>query len=101
MRFNRVRNANARQSALPSQLADTPFVDDWSDAELDLAASRFADVPGPALGPDGRCRIYPSRPLTCRVMGIPIEQDGLVHGSLLGTDCGACDPFVSSPAAGA
>ena len=74
------RQRAAVSTAFP-QLADTPFVDDWSDAELDLAASRFADVPCPALGPDGRCRIYPSRPLTCRVMGIPIEQDGLVHGA--------------------
>jgi hypothetical protein len=58
-----------------------PFVDDWSDGDLDEFANRFADLPCPALARDGSCLLYPFRPLACRTMGIPIEQDGRVDGA--------------------
>ncbi|HUP64204.1 MAG TPA: YkgJ family cysteine cluster protein, partial [Thermoanaerobaculia bacterium] len=32
------------------------------------------DVACPALGADGRCQIYESRPLLCRTFGLPIRE---------------------------
>ena len=63
------------------RLRRSPILDDWNDSELDTVAERFADLPCPALGSDGSCRVYPFRPLACRTMGIPIEEQGLVHGA--------------------
>ena len=58
--------------------------------------AQFADLPCPALDADGSCRVYPFRPVTCRMMGIPVEADGRVEG--------ACDvqtfvPIVRLPQA--
>ena len=70
----------AMESAF-ARLRYSPFLDDWSDAEQDAVAARFADVPCPALDSDGSCRVYEVRPVTCRMMGIPIEEDGVVQGA--------------------
>jgi Fe-S-cluster containining protein len=64
-----------------ARLARSPFLDDWSDDEQDAVAARFAEVPCPALDDDGSCRVYEVRPVTCRTMGIPVEEDGLVQGA--------------------
>jgi Fe-S-cluster containining protein len=72
--------ASAMEAAFPA-LAASPFLDDWSDADQDALMVRFADRPCPALGDDGRCRVYAFRPLTCRLMGIPPEAGGLVQGA--------------------
>jgi Fe-S-cluster containining protein len=63
------------------QLNNTPFLDDWPDAERDKLAEKFSDRPCPALDGEGACRIYPFRPLACRTMGIPVESSGLVEGA--------------------
>lgn len=68
------------QTAFPA-LAASPFLDAWADADQDALVARFADRPCPALGDDGRCRVYAFRPLTCRLMGIPLEAGGLVRGA--------------------
>ncbi|MEW6543788.1 MAG: YkgJ family cysteine cluster protein [Nitrospirota bacterium] len=63
------------------RLRESPFLDEWSEADLDVLVERFAHLPCPALAPDGSCRIYAFRPVTCRMMGIPVEADGLVEGA--------------------
>jgi len=64
-------------------------LDRWHDQELEGLVERFRDLPCPALAEDGRCRVYPFRPVTCRMMGIPVEADGLVVG--------ACDVQTAVP----
>ncbi len=63
------------------RLREASSGDGARDSELDAAVERFADLPCPALDPDGSCRVYAFRPLTCRTMGIPVEADGLVEGA--------------------
>lgn len=70
----------AIQASFP-RLADSPFLDGWPDADVDSLVERFADLPCPALGPDGSCRVYAFRPVTCRTMGIPVETNGLIEGA--------------------
>jgi Fe-S-cluster containining protein len=56
------------------------MLDEWDDAVIDQLVTEFAELPCPALQLDGSCGIYDSRPMTCRTMGIPIEEQGLVQG---------------------
>lgn len=80
--------AATMETAFP-QLAASPFLDHWPDPLVEQLVERFADLPCPALDPDGRCTIYDFRPLTCRSMGIPAEEAGTVEG--------ACDLQTSVP----
>ena len=68
------------EAAFP-QLAASPFLDHWPDPLIEQLVEQFADLPCPALDSDGRCAIYAFRPLTCRSMGIPSEEDGTVEGA--------------------
>jgi Fe-S-cluster containining protein len=68
-------------TASAAQLRDNPFIDRWSDEDIDAQAERHQSMPCPALQEDGSCGIYPFRPLTCRSMGIPTEEDGIVQGA--------------------
>ncbi len=74
------RQASALEAEFP-RFRKTPFLDGWSDPEVDHIVERFADLPCPALHSDGSCLVYPFRPATCRTMGIPIERDGMVEGA--------------------
>ena len=64
-----------------ARLIDSPFLEGWADAEVDSLVEQFADLSCPALGPDGSCRVYAFRPMTCRTMGIPVETNGLIEGA--------------------
>jgi len=68
------------EAAYP-RLHESPYLDEWQESDLDDLVTRFSDLPCPALGSDGRCLVYAFRPLTCRMMGLPVERDGLVHGA--------------------
>ncbi|TAJ08289.1 MAG: hypothetical protein EPO61_09265 [Nitrospirae bacterium] len=70
----------AFEAVFPRLKADTAL-DRWSDHEVDELVERFQDLPCPALSEDGSCRVYSFRPVTCRMMGIPVEADGLVAGA--------------------
>ncbi|HLZ33066.1 MAG TPA: YkgJ family cysteine cluster protein [Nitrospira sp.] len=68
------------EAAFP-QLTESPYLDRWPDTDVDRIVSDFHNNPCPALGEDGRCGVYEYRPLTCRSMGIPTEQKGIVSGA--------------------
>lgn len=63
------------------RLANSSVLDAWNDTLIDQLVTDFAELPCPALQPDGSCSIYEFRPVTCRTMGIPSEDHGLVQGA--------------------
>jgi len=63
------------------RLKDACILDEWDDAVIDQLVTEFAEVPCPALQTDGGCGIYESRPIACRTMGIPSDEQGLVQGA--------------------
>jgi Fe-S-cluster containining protein len=85
----RARSQVAMMQVAFPRLARSAYVDEWDDADLDDLVTRFNDMPCPALDSDGSCLVYGYRPLTCRMMGLPVEINGLVQG--------ACDIQTSVP----
>jgi Fe-S-cluster containining protein len=71
---------SALESAQP-KLKESPYLDRWPDSDIDRLVTEFHDYPCPALDEDGLCTLYEHRPLTCRSMGIPIEEKGVVTGA--------------------
>ena len=63
------------------QLAMYPYLDQWPSSDVDALVAEFGDLPCPALGEDGSCLVYAHRPLTCRMMGLPTEMEGLTFGA--------------------
>jgi len=63
------------------RLKHSYLLDEWEDSVIDQLVTDFAELPCPALQSDGSCGIYASRPVTCRTMGIPFEEQGLVQGA--------------------
>lgn len=80
--------AAAMEQAFPV-LRQSPSLDQWDDRAIDSLAAQFGSLPCPALQADGSCQVYESRPLTCRLMGIPVDEDGLMRG--------ACEVQTSVP----
>ena len=70
----------AMEASFP-QLSPTHLLDNWSDQDIDRLVTEFHHHPCPALETDGRCGVYQHRPLVCRSMGIPTEDQGLAHGA--------------------
>jgi Fe-S-cluster containining protein len=68
------------ESAQP-KLKESPYLDRWPDSDIDRLVNEFHDCPCPALDEDGLCTLYEHRPLTCRSMGIPTEEKGVVRGA--------------------
>jgi Uncharacterised protein family (UPF0153). len=68
------------EAAFP-RLHQSPYLDEWEERESDDLVTQFSDLPCPALSSDGRCLVYAYRPLTCRMMGLPVESHDLVHGA--------------------
>jgi Fe-S-cluster containining protein len=86
------QNAQDQVAAIEARfprLSSSPMLDDWPDHLTEQLAEEFQDLPCPALSSDGRCQVYAFRPLTCRSMGIPPDQDGCVEG--------ACDIQTAVP----
>jgi Fe-S-cluster containining protein len=71
---------SALESAQP-KLKESPYLDRWPDSNIDRLVTEFHDYPCPALDEDGLCTLYEYRPLTCRSMGIPTEEKGMVTGA--------------------
>lgn len=77
------RRATEQVSALESaqpKLKHSPYLDHWPDSDIDRLITEFHDYPCPALDEGGLCTLYEYRPLTCRSMGIPTEEKGMVTG---------------------
>lgn len=78
------QNAHAQVAAIEARfprLSSSPMLDDWPDHLTKQLAEEFQDLPCPALTSNGHCAVYAFRPLTCRSMGIPPDQDGCVEGA--------------------
>ncbi|OQB36935.1 MAG: Flagellin N-methylase [Candidatus Latescibacteria bacterium ADurb.Bin168] len=67
-----------RATAFVENLDDvaTRRVDVLDESELDRLLEPAAVLPCPFLSPEHDCRIYQSRPLVCRIHGLPIKGDG-------------------------
>jgi len=77
------RRANEQVSLFETaypRLRQSPYLDGWSDTDIDRLVSDFHQS-CPSLGEDGLCLLYEYRPLTCRSMGIPAEEGGVVTGA--------------------
>lgn len=77
----RAREQVAAMEVQYPRLKDSYFLDEWDDALIERLVTEFAETPCPALQSDESCGIYESRPLTCRTMGLPTEEQGLVQGA--------------------
>jgi Fe-S-cluster containining protein len=82
---NRIVESAAAQvtqlTATVPQLLTNRFIDDWPEEECERVIGQFAAWPCPALEPDGGCAMYQFRPLVCRSMGIPSDDNGRVDGA--------------------
>ena len=63
------------------ELTASPYLDQWTSSDVDALVTAFADLPCPALDEDGSCLVYAHRPLTCRMMGLPMEMEELTFGA--------------------
>ena len=72
-----VRARTAEQLARYAAMAPTwraPWdVDDMGDDAFDRLTEGLANLPCPALSPEGSCLIYEDRPATCRMTGLSME----------------------------
>ena len=68
-----------------------PFdVAELGEARFDAVAQALANEPCPLLDAQGRCRVYDSRPLVCRLIGLGIEAS---TGEVLPNACPIQDEF--------
>ncbi len=67
-----------RATAFVERIGDVAArrVDRLDEADLDRLLEPVAALPCPFLSSEDDCRIYPSRPLVCRIHGLPIRGDG-------------------------
>lgn len=68
---------SARQKILEVQQHWSDFSAPWlmnsyPEEEWDLVMPEEDETPCPLLGTDGLCQVYDSRPMTCRLNGIPL-----------------------------
>ncbi len=76
--------ATAQAAALTAaepQLTKNHFIDQWSEEKIDRLIQQFDTWPCPALDHDGTCGLYEFRPLVCRSMGVPPDDEGSVSGA--------------------
>ncbi len=75
----RGRRILARMQALAPDWGPPFDVQAVGDDEFDILCDALADEPCPLLDTEGRCRVYPFRPLVCRMIGLPLlTADGEV-----------------------
>lgn len=66
----RARSILARLREIYLDLDDT--LDGWDSDAIDDLCDALGDEECPVLGPEGECRLYAHRPLTCRMSGVPV-----------------------------
>lgn len=70
---------------------EAPFdVGDLSEDAFDALCIALAHEPCPCLDQNGRCRIYESRPVVCRLIGLPLETPS---GGILENHCPIKEEF--------
>ena len=87
------RDIQGRAAALVEQLrlirpdlGDT--LDGMSPEEIDELCDLAGETECPVLGPEGECRLYAHRPLTCRMSGVPVVD--LSGKAVFPEGCGRC-----------
>jgi Fe-S-cluster containining protein len=89
-----VRREAERQTAAMVALEPTwgwPFeIAQIGEARFDRVSDALADLPCPLLGQRGECRIYPHRPMICRMMGLGLATEA---GDLIENGCPIQDRF--------
>lgn len=75
--LDRIR-AQAPEWQSPFDLAEL------GEERFDGISESLASVPCPLLDPQGRCRVYESRPLVCRLIGLPMMT---AEGEILENAC--------------
>lgn len=68
------------EAAFP-RLTQSRYLDQWNEEDVDDLVTRFGDLPCPALSAEGGCLVYAHRPITCRMMGLPVETNRLMQGA--------------------
>ncbi len=87
------RDIRARADAILRRLrASWPDLsedlDGWDPDEIDALCDTLGGVECPVLGPEGECRLYEHRPLTCRMAGLPVVD---VSGAVVAAEgCSKC-----------
>jgi hypothetical protein len=71
------RDIEARALAILGELRKThpalgPDLGGFAEGEIDALCDLLGPVECPVLGPEGECRLYAYRPLTCRLSGVPV-----------------------------
>lgn len=65
-------------------------VGEMGEDAFDALCRTLAAEPCPCLDPAGRCRIYESRPVVCRLIGLPLETPS---GGIIENHCPIKDEF--------
>jgi len=69
----------ARSTQIVAETAH-PVLRESDSKEKAAFFRRAGEVPCPALGPRGECRIYAFRPLACRTFGLPLREGPSYRG---------------------
>jgi Fe-S-cluster containining protein len=75
---------------------DAPYLlNRYPEEEWDEQMPEDDETPCPLLGDDGNCMIYDSRPMTCRLHGIPLIDDSgeILFDEWCSLNFAGCDPL--------
>lgn len=78
------RDQLARIAALEPAWRPPYDVADLGEERFDRLSDALADLPCPLLDAEGRCVIYPDRPMICRLMGLGMQPD---QGEVIENGC--------------
>jgi Fe-S-cluster containining protein len=87
----------ARMTALEPDWAAPYDIATIGDARFDRISDTLADLPCPLLDELGACRIYPDRPMICRLMGLGLVSE---VGDVIENGCPIQDRFPPYAALG-
>lgn len=87
------KDIESRAAALTAKLREISpdlgdALDGWSVEDIDDLCDAAGDVECPVLGPEGECRLYAHRPLTCRMSGVPVVN--LAGSPVFPEGCAKC-----------
>lgn len=88
--LRRARGLLSRMNELAPEWGPPYNIAALGDERFDEIAGALATEPCPLLGDDGRCRIYDSRPMVCRIIGLPMRSPA---GRVIENACPIQDRF--------